>query len=161
MLLPNEIFDWLSQLLLFGFVGYLEKMVGNTINTVKKSCHFAEFVRGKTLKADQVLVSFDVVSLFTNIPVDLAIKVVTKRLRQDATLLQRTSLPVEDIIDLLSFCLNTTYFVFEGCYYQQVFGTAMGSPVSAVMLQMTSHIFSEFTNVGVILRALEPGVSQK
>jgi hypothetical protein len=136
VLLPNEIFDWLSQLLLFGFVGYLEKMVGNTINTVKNSCHFAEFVRGKTLKADQVLVSFDVVSLFTNIPVDLVIKVVTKRLRQDATLLQRTSLPVEDIIDLLSFCLNTTYFVFEGYYYQQVFGTAMGSPVSAVMLQL-------------------------
>jgi hypothetical protein len=76
-----------------------------------------------------VLVSFYVVSLFTNIPVDLAIKVAAKRLRQDATLLQRTSLPVEDIIDLLYFCLNATYFVFEGCYYQQVFGTAMGSPV--------------------------------
>jgi hypothetical protein len=101
-------------------------VVRNTENTVKNSCHFAEFVRGKTLKADQVLISFDVVSLFTNIPVDLAIKVATKRLRQDATLSQKTSLPVEDIIDLLSFCLNTTYFVFEDCYYQQVFGTAMG-----------------------------------
>ena len=44
-------------------------------------------------------------------PVDLAIKVATKRLRQDATLLQRTSLPVEDIIDLLPFCLNTTYLL--------------------------------------------------
>ena len=114
----------------------LSPVVGNTKNTVKNSCHFAEFVRGKTLKADQVLVSFDVVSLFTNIPVDLAIKVATKRLRQDATLLQRTSLPVEDIVDLLSFCLNTTYFVFEGCYYQQVFGTAMGSPVSAVIANL-------------------------
>ena len=69
----------------------LSPVVGNTENTVKNSCPFAEFVRGKTLKADQVLVSFDVVSLFTNIPVDLAIKVATKRLRQDATLLQRTS----------------------------------------------------------------------
>jgi hypothetical protein len=83
-----------------------------------------------------VLVSFDVVSLFTaNIPVDLAIKVATKRLRQDTTL-QRTSLPIEDIIDLLSFCLNTTYFVFEGCYYQQVFGTAMWSPLSAVIANL-------------------------
>ena len=124
----------------YGVSGFLAKIlspvVGNTENTVKNSCHFAEFVRGKTLKADQVLVSFDVVSLFTNIPVDVAIKVATKRLGQDATLLQRTSLPVEDIIDLLSFCLNTTYFVFEGCYYQQVFGTAMGSPVSAVIANL-------------------------
>ena len=66
----------------------------------------------------------------------LAIKVAAKRLRQDATLLQRTSLPVEDIIDLLSFCLNATYFVFEGCYYQQVFGTAMGSPVLGVIANL-------------------------
>ena len=91
----------------------LSPVVGNTEYTVKNSCNFAEFVRGKTLKADQVLVSFDVVSLFTNIPVDLAIKVATKRLRQDATLLQRTSLPVEDIIDILSFCL------FWGHQYRQ------------------------------------------
>jgi hypothetical protein len=86
-------------------------VAGNTENIVKNYCHFAEFVRGKTLKADQMLVSFDVVSLFTNIPVDLAIKVATKRLRQDAIFLQRTSLPVGDIIDLLSFCLNTTYIL--------------------------------------------------
>jgi hypothetical protein len=101
----------------------------------RKPCQI--LVRGKTIKADQVLVSFDVVSLFTNILVDLAIKVATKRLRHNATLLQRTSLiPVEDIIDLLSFSLNTTYFVLEGCYDQQVFGTAMGSPVSAVIANL-------------------------
>ena len=34
----------------------LSPVAGNTENTVKNSCHFTEFVRGKTLKADQVLV---------------------------------------------------------------------------------------------------------
>ena len=48
---------------------------------------------------------------------------------------QRT-LPVEDIIHLLSFCLKTTQFTYNGTYYQQVFGTAMGSPVSAVIANM-------------------------
>ena len=37
---------------------------------------------------------------------------------------------------LLSFCLNTTQFVFEGIYYKQVFGTAMGFPVSALIANL-------------------------
>ena len=49
---------------------------------------------------------------------------------------KRTSLPVDFLIDLLSFCLNTTYFVYDDTYYQQVFGTAMGSPVSAVIANL-------------------------
>ena len=59
-----------------------------------------------------------------------------ERLREYAFLEQRTSLPVEDIIHLLSFCLKTTQFAYNGTYYQQVFGTAMGSPVSAVIANM-------------------------
>ena len=43
---------------------------------------------------------------------------------------------MEDIIHLLSFCLITTEFAYNGTYYQQVFGTAMGSPVSAVIANM-------------------------
>ena len=81
----------------------LSPVVGNTDNTVKNS---------------QMLVSFDIVSLFTQIPVDLATKVATNRLRYDDSLWQRTSLPSEDITDLLSFCLNTTQFVFDGTYYR-------------------------------------------
>ena len=67
---------------------------------------------------------------------DLAVKVAEERLREDASLGQRTSLPVEDIIHLLSFCLKTTQFAYNGTYYQQVFGTAMGLPVSAVISNM-------------------------
>ena len=96
----------------------------------------ADFIRDKTLNACDELVSFNVVSLFTKIPVDLAVKVAEERLREDASLGQRTSLPVEDIIHLLSFCLKTTQFTYNGTYYQQVFGTAMGSPVSAVIANM-------------------------
>ena len=45
-------------------------------------------------------------------------------------------MPMEDIIHLLSFCLKTTQFAYNGTYYKQVFGTAMGSPVSAVIANM-------------------------
>ena len=61
------------------------------------------FIRDKALNACEELVSFDVVSLFTEIPVYLAVQVAVQRLREDASLVQRTSLPLEDIIHLLSF----------------------------------------------------------
>ena len=43
---------------------------------------------------------------------------------------------MKDIIHLLSFCLKTTQFAYNGTHYQQVFGTAMGSPVSVVIANM-------------------------
>ena len=105
--------------------------------TVKKYSHkFADFISGKTFDAEYELVSFDVVSFFTKIPVDLAVEVAKQRLREDVSSEKRTFLPVDVLIDLLSFCLNTTYFVYDRTYYQQVFGTAMGSPVSAVIANL-------------------------
>ena len=85
---------------------FFSPVVRDTDYTVKNSCEFADFRRDKTLNAFEELVSFDVVSLFTKTPVDLAVK----RLREDASLGQRTSLPLEDIIHLLSLCLKTTQF---------------------------------------------------
>ena len=41
----------------------------------------------------------------------------------------RTALIVQGVIKILSFCLGVTYLLFQGEYYQQTSGTAMGSPV--------------------------------
>ena len=108
----------------------------NKLTVKKNSLEFADFISGKTLDAECELVSFDVVSFFTKIPVELAIEVVIKRLTEDVSLERRTSLPVDFLIDLFSLCLNTTYFLYDGTYYQQVFGTAMGAPVSAVIANL-------------------------
>ena len=72
--------------------------------------------------------SFDVVSLFTKVAIELAIHVAKERLQEDNTLEDRTALSINDIIQLLEFCLKATYFSFRGKYYQQIFGIAMGSP---------------------------------
>ncbi len=62
------------------------------------------------LGEDDELVSFDNVSLFTSISVELAIRVNTEMLSNDDAFQDRTSTPADDIVDLLDFCLSTTNF---------------------------------------------------
>ena len=80
--------------------------------------------------------SFDVVSLFTKVPVDLALQIAHARLLDDDTLDTRSGLSVAAIMSLLSLCLNATYFSYQGVFYKQVYGTAMGSPVSVVVANL-------------------------
>ena len=82
------------------------------------------------------MVSFDVVSLFTNIPVELAQKVIFDKLNEDDTLCNRTDLTIDDIEIALNFCLNNTYFTFERKHYQQIFGVPKGFPISVVIANL-------------------------
>ena len=78
--------------------------------------------------------------MFTNIPIDLALSVVEKRL-DDVDVSDRTPLPKEVLVSLLRLCLSSTTFYYNGTVYQQIFGTAMGSPVSVVVANIVmEHI---------------------
>ena len=87
--------------------------------------------------------SFDIVSLFTCIPTNLAVQVARRKLESDASLPERTGLSVSDITDLLSLCLDATFLSFRGKVYQQVHGTAMGSPVSVVVANLVMEDITE------------------
>ena len=56
----------------------------------------------------QKLVSYDVTALFTSVPVDQTFKVIEVKLRQDRTLPDRSELNVDQLIQLLEYCLMTT-----------------------------------------------------
>ena len=64
------------------------------------------------------MVSFDVISLFTAIPVRKAFDYIKEKLEQDNTLSRRTHLEIDEIVSLLNFVLSTNYFVFEGQIYK-------------------------------------------
>ena len=50
---------------------------------------------------DEVMVSFDVVAVFTSIPVELALQVTRELLQQDVTLSQRTNISITNVMKLL------------------------------------------------------------
>ena len=64
----------------------------------------------------RVMVSFDVVSLFSLIPVHRAIEIARDNLEKDESLDNRTSLTVNEICKLLEFCLNVTFLSYKGEY---------------------------------------------
>jgi len=110
----------------------LSCVVGKTEHHVKNSKHLAQTLADITLDDDEILNSHDVVSLFTNTPINKSLEVIKKRLITDNAWKDRTKLLVEDVMELLEFILTTTYFVFRDQIYCQKFGTAMGTVQSSV-----------------------------
>ena len=76
--------------------------------------------------------SYDVTALFTSVPIDPALNIIKDLLEKDDNLSNRTVLSVQNIIELLGFCLYNTYFSYQNKFYEQVEGAAMGSPVSPI-----------------------------
>ena len=91
----------------------ISPLAGYTSSHVKNSRHFTEMIGSVHVESIEILVSFDVSSLFTNVPADEAISVIHRRLGEDGTLGDRTFLSPEWIAELLKMCLKSTYFSYE------------------------------------------------
>ena len=82
------------------------------------------------MEESDILVSFDVVSLFTKIPLDEAVKVIN-----DVTDPETTK--------IAEVCLWSTFFSFQGEFYEQVSGAAMGSPLSPIVANLFMENFEK------------------
>nr|XP_032512157.1 uncharacterized protein LOC116766424 [Danaus plexippus plexippus] len=79
------------------------------------------------------MVSFDVQSLFTSIPVLDCIEIVRGKLKDN-------NMPIE-YAELLKHCLTSGYLMWKDEFYIQVDGVAMGSPVSPVVADIFMEDF--------------------
>ena len=95
--------------------GKLKRWVGHTDSFVKNSTDMVDEIKRARIKNEDTLVSFDVVSLYTKIPIEEAIKTIKEITDEETT-------------ELVSVCLKSTFFTFRECFYEQVEGVAMGSP---------------------------------
>ena len=76
------------------------------------------------------MVSFDVESLFTSIPLDECIEVAITYIYQGNPLIK---ISPTDLKTLFSFATAETHFSFKGVFYEQIHGVAMDSYLSAVL----------------------------
>lgn len=105
-------------------------MSTRTDYNVRDTFSFVNRVKNKQLPENYVLVSLDVVSLFTNIPYNLVLEIIEIYWQEIEI---NTTLTKSSFLKLLSFVFNNCHFFFEGKFYQQIFGTPMGSPISPIL----------------------------
>ena len=121
----------------------LKPLTGNNNHQVLNSKEFADDMKNIKLEEGECIISYDVAALFTSVPVKSALEVVKKKLEQDTELHQRTTMSIQNIMDLLECCLYNTYFLFQGKYFEQTQGAAMGSPVSPVLANLYMESFED------------------
>ena len=101
--------------------------------SVRNSKEFVDHVQNFTISENEILVSFDVVSLFNSVPVDNALGFVLDLLSSDEFLASRTSLDISDITIGLEYCFSSTVFSYKNYFSKQIRGTPMGSCISPII----------------------------
>ena len=123
------IFDrlgWFLQYLLKPLLKSVPAHLNNTAELVSK-IHAIDTEELKGL----VPVSFDVVSLYTNVNTNEAIDTALEHCRRSRIYLY--GLRLEDIWELLHLLLDNNVFEYEGLFYQQIRGLAMGNRLSGTL----------------------------
>ena len=89
-----------------------------------------------------VMASFDVTSLFTNIPLDETIDIISNCVFANAVRFH--GLTRCEFRKLLCFAVKNCHFLSNGVLYQQIDGVAMGSPLGPLF----ANIFLSFHEKG-------------
>lgn len=101
---------------------FLSRIIHNSIDqdkyNVLNSYTFKEFITKQKIPQNYILISLDVVSLFTNIP----------------------TLPLHSFHEGLNWLVDNTFFVWNGKFYLQQEGTSMGSCLSPAIADLVMDV---------------------
>ena len=99
-------FAWFISL----FSWHLSSLNGKSDYTVKNSADFVSTRNKEKVDENEIMVSFDVESLFTNVAIESALRATLWKLESDLSFPNHTTLTAAQIDDLLNFVLRSTYF---------------------------------------------------
>ena len=118
----------------------LKPLTNESQHKLQSTENLIDAIKTVQIPDDYKLVSFDVKSLFTGFPLQLALESTATTIKNSTT---KLPLPTDDLMDLLNLCLTSTYFQYNGKHYKQSHGTTMGSPVSVVVTEIVMQNIKE------------------
>ena len=121
----------------------LNKCIANILKTCVKdenskaqnSNTFPDYIRNVPIEDDEIMVSFDVTSLYMNIPIIDTLNIIKDYVNHDQ-FTRKTAIPQDNFFDLVNLVLTTTWYTFNSQFY-----VAMGRPASSTIAEifMQSH----------------------
>ena len=98
--------------------------------SLSNSYEFFDDIKKLKLPKDSFIVSLDIVSLYTNVPVTEVIDITTNLMYDNGDF---RNMPKGDFRKFIKLAIEDSYFIFNETYYKQIDGLAMGCPLSATL----------------------------
>ena len=114
---------------------YLKTLLPLFPNILKDSTTLIQIIEREKFDSNIVLCTLDVVSLYTNIPVDHAIEVLQQLIQENLHLFPRKEL-AEFMLEMLHFVLKHNVMEYKQMVFKQIFGIAMGTPLAPVLANL-------------------------
>ena len=114
----------------------LKAYVKDENNNAKNSTTFSNYIRTSPIEDDEIMVSFDVTSLYTNIPIIDTLNIIKDHVHSDDQFTGKTAIHQDKFLDLVNLVLTTTWYTFNAQFYQQTDGVAMGGPASSTTTEI-------------------------
>lgn len=100
--------------------------------SIKNSLEFASKVGDLVLEDDEIMISFDVESLFPNVPVDEGLEALDEWLTKCGVDEKKKQV----YISAAKVCLDDSFFQFRDVFYKLLQGTSMGNPISPLIANL-------------------------
>ena len=118
-----------------------EKLKPPSINeyTITDAFAFAGEIRIHSMNKEDILVSYDVTALFTNVPLDEAINTFVNKAFTDDWFNKTycLNLQQDELARLLEIATTNQLFQFNGQLYQQTDNVAMGTPLGPLIANVS------------------------
>ena len=112
------------------YLAQLLKPLSESQYTIKNSKTFTKRLKKMMITPENKMVSFNVISLFTNVPLDETIDIIIKCSYDKEEI--NTDIP-KKTWELLYLCTKNAHFTLNNKTYLQFDGVAMGSPLGPVL----------------------------
>lgn len=121
----------------------VSKISFKPLYSLKNSIHLVDRIKNINLPNRCKLLSLDVDSLFTNVPVNETLDIMTRLLEMK----RLHPIEISEIVELTQICMKQNYFKFNDKIYLQTEGLAMGSPLSPLMAEL---FMNDFENKNIV-----------